>query len=254
MTVTIYDPTYAGNTVPAFDSTGVLVGAADFAFSSTPGMNTPDTRTVVFSGIRRLDLAPAPGDYVAYDVSFVADTICPPVGDSLLDAPAVNHGLKDALRNSNPDATPGTGQKKEIGGYIWKALDGRYYTQEVADPTATECTYNIQPLPVAPESGSSAVGKFHTHPSAPGEAAYGCLGWAQTPDDGLPPAKADPDRPKSGGGSDDDWAATSDTYPVYVITKTNRVYKLDQQYANNRPKNPLKWELDSYPGCPTKLQ
>jgi murein DD-endopeptidase MepM/ murein hydrolase activator NlpD len=43
-----------------------------FNGSGTPGWNIPETATLPYADIRRLDLIPADGDYVSYDVSFAS--------------------------------------------------------------------------------------------------------------------------------------------------------------------------------------
>jgi murein DD-endopeptidase MepM/ murein hydrolase activator NlpD len=71
VTVTVYDPTFPGNSAQAFDSAGVLLGTVDFVGTGTPGFDVPDTKTLTFDGIRRVVLIPAQNDYVSYDASFV---------------------------------------------------------------------------------------------------------------------------------------------------------------------------------------
>ncbi|MGH7718211.1 MAG: hypothetical protein ACREON_05135, partial [Gemmatimonadaceae bacterium] len=68
ITATISDPTFAGNTMAAFDANGALLESVTFAYSGTPGVNTPDTKTIV-GPIKGVDLIPAPADYVAYDAT-----------------------------------------------------------------------------------------------------------------------------------------------------------------------------------------
>lgn len=160
-----------------------------------------------------------------------------------------------------PDATPGSGVKKEHGGLVWKGPAGSYYTQEVVDPNATECGYNsdvLQPAiaagPPIPGSDPVPVATYHTHPSGLLEPTYGCgNGWAANPNDGKPVATANPDDSKAGGGGPEDWGLTTQGFPVYTITKTGRIYRLEQTWINNRSKNPNKWELQSNAGCPTKI-
>jgi murein DD-endopeptidase MepM/ murein hydrolase activator NlpD len=80
VTVTIYDPTYPGNTAQAFDSTGALLGSVDFVGTGIPGVDVPDTKTLTFNGIRSVILTPAQDDYVSYDASFAGTPgpgICP---------------------------------------------------------------------------------------------------------------------------------------------------------------------------------
>lgn len=67
LTVTIWDPTFAGNKMVAYDAQGSELASADFRYSGAPGINHPDTEVVAATGIRRVELIPAPGDYVAYE-------------------------------------------------------------------------------------------------------------------------------------------------------------------------------------------
>lgn len=182
---------------------------------------------------------------------------CPPTSDPILNTDSVRLGLSDALIRSNPNAQPGSGLKREYGGIIWRAPDGHIYTQLVFDPNSTECTYDPQVLQQAagspPIDSSEALATFHTHPSGNFETTYGCPGFAQSPNDGKVPAKAFPDNPASGGGSvDGDWKSLSG-YPMYVITKTNRIYRLDPQWASNPSQNPNKWNIGGLHGCPVLL-
>lgn len=78
VTVTVYDPTFAGNAARIVDSAGIALGTVYFKYSGQSGVNVPDTRTIAHTGIRRLDLLPGPEDYVAYDVAF--DTAPQPPG------------------------------------------------------------------------------------------------------------------------------------------------------------------------------
>lgn len=74
VTVTIHDPTFAGNRMVATDDGGSLT--ADFDFTGQPGENVPDTETLTGTNITALDLIPSTetgdGDYVAWDVNFSA--------------------------------------------------------------------------------------------------------------------------------------------------------------------------------------
>lgn len=66
ITITIEDPTWAGNFMTAYAPDGQVVGTVDFAYNSTPGTNAPDTKTIS-GAISRVVLTPPIGDYVAYD-------------------------------------------------------------------------------------------------------------------------------------------------------------------------------------------
>jgi hypothetical protein len=193
---------------------------------------------------------------------------CPPSGDTLgipggtahpLDDPAVRHGLKDALLNSNPNAAPGTGVKKEHGGVIWQRADGSMLTQDIPDPNATECMWKLPPGTLTPpEPNLVAIAKFHTHPGGYLEPTYGCPGpgkLAQSLGDHFPVPKATPDA--NGGGSTDDWTlGVSDGYSNYVINKDGRIYRLDPNTPKNQwSSNPNHWEWKNpgTPGCATHL-
>lgn len=174
----------------------------------------------------------------------------------MLNDDSVRLGFSDALIRSNPNATPGSGLKQEYGGLIWRAPDGHLYTQLVYDPDATECTFDTNRLVDAaafpPIDSSNVIAMFHTHPSANFEPTYGCPSWAQTPGDGKQPAPAGPDNPAAGGGSDADWKQLFG-YQMYVITKTNRIYRLDEQWKSNRSRNPNKWDISGSHGCPVLI-
>lgn len=84
VTITVQDPTFAGNSMTAYDAAGTVLGTQAFAYSGKPGINIPSTRTISAQGIRRVQLAVPIGDYVAYDAivfSTAASTpqvVCPP--------------------------------------------------------------------------------------------------------------------------------------------------------------------------------
>jgi hypothetical protein len=262
VTTKIYDPTWAGNTMVAYDSAGNALGSVSFTYSGQYGVNHPNEQTIARRGIRRIDLTPPDMEYVSYDVSFEVDT-CPSTGDSILDSPQVQTALKVALDSSNPNATAGTGVKKEHGGLIWRMPDGSFLAQIITDPTissATECTYNLTGVPTPPPDPSAYyVAIFHTHPYSLREAVYQCPADpgeplpAQTRGDGRPIAMGTPDL--NGGGSNEDWDAASQfSSGGYVINKSGRVYKFTPgTVVGQRRFNTNKWEWKkpSTPGCMT---
>jgi hypothetical protein len=69
VTITIEDPTYAGNSMTAYAADGSVVGTAQFSFSGQPGTNIPDTKTIT-GKISQVVLTPPTGDYVTYHGSF----------------------------------------------------------------------------------------------------------------------------------------------------------------------------------------
>jgi len=70
VTITIYDPTWPGNSAQAYDAAGNLLGSVGFSGTGVPGWNLPETATLPYADIRRVDLIPAGADYVSYDASF----------------------------------------------------------------------------------------------------------------------------------------------------------------------------------------
>lgn len=72
VTVTIHDPTYAGNHMVAHGALGDLT--AQFAYTNQPGNDVPDTQTLVGPGIYQVDLIPssgiANGDWVTWQLWF----------------------------------------------------------------------------------------------------------------------------------------------------------------------------------------
>jgi hypothetical protein len=68
------DPTFAGNQVIAYLG-GVEISRQDFAFSGQPGVNIPDTKAVP-GPLDRLELVPAPADYVAYTALVTTSNRC----------------------------------------------------------------------------------------------------------------------------------------------------------------------------------
>jgi hypothetical protein len=66
VTITIEDPTYAGNAMTAYRPDGSIAGSVSFTGSGIPGIDIPDTQTITADGIVRIVLTPAPLDYVAY--------------------------------------------------------------------------------------------------------------------------------------------------------------------------------------------
>lgn len=75
--VTIVDPDYAGNTVSAYNSGGILIDQKSFIYDGTPGVVTKDTQFInPPSGtyIRTFRLHPATSDYVGYDAVYFEPT------------------------------------------------------------------------------------------------------------------------------------------------------------------------------------
>lgn len=190
--------------------------------------------------------------------------VCPSVGDSILDNPGIVDSLKAAYTASNMDAPVGTGQRREIGGGIYKRPDGTYLTAVVFDPNATECTYNpniVPPRGPGKDSAAILVAIYHTHPSDAGEKVYGCPPngkekYAQNLGDvpHLQPQTAGPDW-STGGGSTFDWEWTrTGEIADYVVAKSGRIWRLDwTTEVDDRANNPNKFDfLHATPGCVKK--
>lgn len=144
VTVTIYDPTYAGNTVSTVGG-----GSASFAYSGIPGVNVPDTKTVT-GEITQVSLVPADNDYVAYSVSvrIAADLTvnCAPATLVRADTVACTIRLRKVGTGPNEgvvfvDSVSWTTKSKYAPGiYMAKSLDptdASYRTQTGPDPFCT---------------------------------------------------------------------------------------------------------------------
>lgn len=80
VTITAEDPTFAGNSMTAYNAAGAALGTQAFAYSGVPGVNIPSTQTISASGIRRVELTAPIGEYVAYDaIVFTAGPSTPQV-------------------------------------------------------------------------------------------------------------------------------------------------------------------------------
>lgn len=254
VTVTIYDPTYAGNTIVAYDSAGTEIGEASFAFSGVPGVNIQQTWDLTVDRIRRVELIPAPADFVSYDVSF-AQPPCPPSNDPILDQKSVRDSITAAFNRSNPDAPPGagTGGKQERSGWVWQMPDGSYLAQDLTNPSSTECASTSMSNPTPPAPGAVHVANFHTHPSFGGEPIYGCLAFPEhypqfVGDSGVVGhAVGD----ANGGGSDFDWIHEflPGSLPEYVINKDGSVWRLNHEWFKRPARNPNQWFWKTNPGC-----
>lgn len=202
VTVTIYDPTYSGNQAVAYDGTGVWLGSVSFAYTGIPGHNTPDTKTLNAANTRRVDLVPAPADYVAYDMTFVPQP-CAATGDSVLDdanfTAQTDSLLLDARQNIN------IADRHERAAYVLKDLTTgalswiqatglQGYCWGVAVPDAGDI---VRGLTVNGQMGPNQIlyGVVHSHVFFIGEDTRPCYSNGTAAYDPL----------GSGGGSGDDW-------------------------------------------------
>lgn len=263
--VTTYWSMVAGNTIAAYDASGQSIELWSVPYvpcsdSATWASNPPvyshtfeaaNIGTIVITPGVRFALCGNRVIDIGVEVHFQLPP-CPPSGDSILDDPTVRDSLRAGLAASNPDSTPGSGWRHEVGGVVWRHIDGTFLLQRIQDPQATECVYHSQAAP-PPNPGDIAVAIWHTHPSLTGEQVYGCPGRSQAPGDGRPTARAAPT--SNGGGSDADWNATNDGFPDYVYAKERLLFRLDPGTpAAERSSNPHRWLLSTQPpGCASRI-
>ena len=179
--------------------------------------------------------------------------------DSILDNAALRKQLMAAMAKSNPDSTPESMKRREVGGVIFRNVDSlgvvRYYFKETSSYTQqTACTLSFTPSFPGNQPGDIGVAIFHTHPNSPKETVYGCpeAGAQQFPNGPGKPKKAG-DASKTGGGSDADWNAADRGryYPSYVMTKNGLISRLTPLTAKAlRKSNPNMWRWKNSPtGC-----
>lgn len=168
--------------------------------------------------------------------------ITTPASDSILNTPQVRRTFMNALAQSNPDSTPQSLKRKEIGGVVWQLSNGSFVAQIVDDPGANACGFRPQGGTAPP--GATAAALFHTHPNRKNDPVYGCPPdpntgekFSQYPGDGLKPQKAG-DKAAKGGGSPADWRYARDEYDpntgikIYSIDADGRVWRLDPQLSD----------------------
>lgn len=175
----IYDPSFAGNMMVVYDSTGAQIGSVSFSFSGMGGINHPDTETVVAHGIRRIDLIPADTDYVAYDVSFSQTLpVCPHDGDPLMDSTIVRQQMAQLYSQTGAGgALPDTAFREAMLA-VYQNADG---SLNVIQPPqqATACTVTFQ-LPAPGILDPTLLGLIHVHNEGAGHPSF-CPG-AGNPD------------------------------------------------------------------------
>lgn len=248
VTVTAFDPTFAGNQMQAFDENGGLVGSAAIAGSGTPGVNIP--QTVTLSGnIKSIRLTPGANDYVAYGgLSFTLVGTCP-TNDAVLDDPAIRQALKNALNASGAfNSNPAT--RQENAGWIYQRADGTYDVRTTSpSPTNPATPCSSTPGGPTPQAGETVVAPFHTHPFSDGDILPRIDGCGE---DRRRTYAYDSDR--GGGGSPEDWkfieSPLGDRYlPMYIIDK-EEVFRLDPNTpSRDRRRNPNRFRWTN-PSCP----
>ena len=249
VTVTAFDPTFAGNMMQAFDQNGGLVGTAGIAGSGTPGVNNPQTVTLNGS-IKSIVLTPGANDYVAYGgLTFTTAAGTCPTNDPVLDDPAIRLALKNALNASGAfNNTPAT--RQENAGWIYQRPDGTYDVRTTSpSPTNPATPCSSTPGGPTPQAGETVIGPFHTHPFSHGDIL------PQVPGCGNNTRQTFAyDSRRNGGGSTQDWQFIqtplgNQLLPMYIIDK-NEVFRLDPTTpVRQRSRNPNRFRWTN-PSCP----
>jgi hypothetical protein len=79
VSVKVVDPDFDGNAVRAYDQNDVMVSEYDVAGDGTANVLTQEMGGTGGTGIVRVELVPAPGDYVAYDELQIVPSGCAPI-------------------------------------------------------------------------------------------------------------------------------------------------------------------------------
>lgn len=79
VSVNVLDPDYAGNAVRAYDANHQLVSEFIVAGDGVASVLTEEMSGTGGSGIVRVELVPAPADYVAYDQLQITPAGCAPI-------------------------------------------------------------------------------------------------------------------------------------------------------------------------------
>jgi hypothetical protein len=85
--VTAVDPDLAGNKMEVYAANGTLMGTIDFDGDNTPGYTTTSTKTITLSGISRIRLISAAGDYTVFQGITAWPQSAPPPLSVAIDGP-----------------------------------------------------------------------------------------------------------------------------------------------------------------------
>ncbi len=177
----------------------------------------------------------------------IYESPCPPVGELVLDDPAVRAALLQALTASRP--TEDGVNRREHGGYVYLRDDGTPFLVEETQAGFSECRSNLlMPSQVPGLAGAHFIGYWHTHPNKDFEPYYSASCQLSAGPGQI--AKAGP-RDQDGGGSEGDWLwADSTNTSMYVISLGERVYRLDDETPRSQwGNNPNKWKFDNRHSC-----
>jgi hypothetical protein len=159
-------------------------------------------------------------------------------GDGLLDDPGVRLQLQEQINLSGAfDNAPE--DRRERGGYMYRAADGSVALRARDDPDATPCS--MSPGGPQPQPGEEVIGVWHTHPFRHRESLPANCGRT---------AGAVYDNRSRGGGSAADWELIQTPYqgqhlPMYVIDR-EQVFRLDAATPpRQRSRNPNRWDWNT---------
>ncbi len=257
----------------AYSPSGSIVNESDFVITDAAGDCGADdvggsrVDTVRYAGPVKLVIITAPspvewllpppwvnvtGRLTAVYNLIAYEAPCPPLGEQILDDPAVRQGFLQALAASRP--TPDGVNRREHGGYVYLRDDGTPFLTEEMQSGFSECRSNLLDPSLVPQiAGAHLAGYWHTHPSKENEPVYSasCKGKVAN---SSQTARAGP-REKNGGGSEYDWDwAKQYGQPVYVINLGEHVFRLDPGTTTaERKNNPNKWKFDSQHSCLSQL-
>jgi hypothetical protein len=79
VSVQVIDPDFDGNAVRGYDANNTMVSEFDVSGDGTANVLTQEMGGTGGAGIVRVELVPAPGDYVAYDALQIVPSGCAPI-------------------------------------------------------------------------------------------------------------------------------------------------------------------------------
>lgn len=173
--VTLVGGSYEGNEAIAYDTAGNVVAQVSFGYHDPNWDPTPWEDPRVLTGnnnIMRVELTPAPRDYVGYKMSITVRKPCPPfkkpseVTDSLLQNPLVQHVLDSLARATGWNKT--FKDQRELGGFfVQKNGVIRFvpYDPNSGVPPGP-CLSGPGPtqIPDLQAAGDTILAQVHTHP------------------------------------------------------------------------------------------
>ncbi len=176
--LTAEDPTWPGNTMSAYDTSGALVATVEFDGSGRPGRNIPSTKSIGTGGkntIVRIVLTPAANEYIAYDaIRFERDTTCAllkdpaKVTDDVLKDPVFQDAMKQMIQQTGWDK-PLHDQVERAGIFVQDELTGETSFipsdgEDIIPPNPCLSGTSSTQLEELKANGFKILGQVHTHP------------------------------------------------------------------------------------------